>query len=860
MSQNAWDRAAKIAISEQESIRQGRVSTVENIRFLKKYVHDSRKGGGRRGSKASVKVGAGGGTGVVGGGEGGGGGGGDGGGGVGGKNDVDDEEERRLKEFFMEKRKRRQNVELTLRLCVEMKNHDRLKAMVDLARSVGLEGKRYSPFWKETLEALMMRAIDKGDEKMLRELLKCGYDAPRTRREAGPGILKDPLLIGEPETNRPVLINACQKGDEKLVKALVLRGYQLEFDFKKCKKSPGFSWSALRRFSRASDVENQNNVHFLQVLSAMSRPCYLFTCHWIATKTGHGRTGDEADCDLPSCKCRPRKNNQSQSTSRYSKHQCPKSKEYKPMLGCMLHAECNEPMFWCLFLAKAAHASSNKWPEYRQEYKDVAATCSSLAVSLLDLCQDVEEAKDLLLNNTGCDYFFGKRVQVQGYARLQMAIYNNDKDFVSQKYCQQILREVWYGCVPWQERSGYFKIYYVLVQALLFLLPWWVVMFIVRQTIQDLNLSKKLSAKLKEQDPAADLYNLSEEHMSKLNRRDRFIAEAMKEGNNKYVDEPLNRFINFSLAYLLFTGFIVTCVYNPIIVPDELRNNFQWYDKVLLVLTGSFILQDVYSLRTSMINKRGTTFWFWKVYDFLVELTLTGAFIVRWMMGARHECPDEECDQETLEERLPYDNISICMFAVASIMACTRLLYWVQLHDRMGPIIIQLSRVIIDVIAFIFVLVILLLSFTMALVPLKAINSRCDNYTEYFASDGDTTTGGGSVSTRLNIQPLEEEECWFDWDTSLFLTFFWTMLGLVFWGILNPEFPESAFSTETAEGLFAIAIYAIYCVLAIIVLLNLLIAIMNNTIQRVHDSKNTYWKFVRTSIWVEFFGDTYRSC
>ena len=35
--------------------------------------------------------------------------------------------------------------------------------------------------------------------------------------------------------------------------------------------------------------------------------------------------------------------------------------------------------------------------------------------------------------------------------------------------------------------------------------------------------------------------------------------------------------------------------------------------------------------------------------------------------------------------------------------------------------------------------------------------------------------------------------------------------------------------------------------------LNLLIAIMNATVQKVYDRKQLYWKFARTSIWIEYF-------
>ncbi len=367
---------------------------------------------------------------------------------------------------------------------------------------------------------------------------------------------------------------------------------------------------------------------------------------------------------------------------------------------------------------------------------------------------------------------------------------------------------------------------------------------------------------------------LTDKQQKKLFRSSKVKDYFMDRGN---LEEPLNRFLSFTIMYVLFVCLIVTCLFNPVINPERLRNNFQWYHQLSLTMTGSLLLQDVYSLYTCHASITGLSFRFWKVYDIMLDVSLVSAFVVRFLMGGRHECPDEECDAETLEarydiyrtifqnnllnlslhaHRLPYDTLSNCFFAVATIMACTRFLYWFQLEDKMGPIIIQLSRVIIDVFTFILVLVVLLVSFTMALVPLKAINTRCDNYTDVFYEQEATTVSPGA-SSRIITDPLGEDGCWFVWDEDLFVSFFWNILGLIFWGILNPEYPDSEFDADSAEGMFAIAIYAFYCVIAIIILLNLLVAIMNNTIQRVHDRKNVYWKFVRATIWIEFFGDAY---
>ena len=78
---------------------------------------------------------------------------------------------------------------------------------------------------------------------------------------------------------------------------------------------------------------------------------------------------------------------------------------------------------------------------------------------------------------------------------------------------------------------------------------------------------------------------------------------------------------------------------------------------------------------------------------------------------------------------------------------------------------------------------------------------------------------------------------------------------LSFWSILNPEKPEEDFDTTKADGVAGVIIVGAYSFLVVIILLNLLIALMNATIGKTQDRKHLYWKFVRTCIWIDFFGE-----
>ena len=81
----------------------------------------------------------------------------------------------------------------------------------------------------------------------------------------------------------------------------------------------------------------------------------------------------------------------------------------------------------------------------------------------------------------------------------------------------------------------------------------------------------------------------------------------------------------------------------------------------------------------------------------------------------------------------------------------------------------------------------------------------------------------------------------------------------LFWVIFDPGrvdigLPEVAEGDETPlRNDFAMFTLATYEIFVCIVFLNLLVAVMNNAVQKIHDRRNLYWRFVRTGIMIDFF-------
>ncbi len=682
----------------------------------------------------------------------------------------------------------------TLLLCVEKGR--RLKKFVDLGVHAQVDETDVT-FWPQTFGALYEKAVASEDTLALREALTLAHDSYQ------------PALVRKAWLNCSGLVSACLKEHRRMVKMFLSKGYRLRSSHFQNRNEKSF-WKDLPLFiipnlnddkEKSSDKEDE--VKSMHILRAVSKPCYVLTCYSVASDAYRQSNGV---CEIASCGCRRQKlKTQMMSLITENEHDCPDSREFRPAADCVRHPECNDPILRCFETSQAAMGFAKKVPECREEYLAMASDANELAVDLLSECVDTVEVDLLLREHTGAEKFFrGVSGRKMTYPRLQMAIQNNHKAFVGHMFCQQVLRDQWHGKVPWQGRSTTFRAVYCLVEA--FTLPGWILQYLTRSFIADLGMKRS---------PNRSFWT------GRCN-----------------LDEPLNRFIAHTAMYVIFLSLVMLSIFSPVVDSTELRNNFHWYHDVLVTFTLSMALTTGYATASSRSDP--STVQFWRFYDLLMHTVLSAAFFIRLLMGKLHSCVHEICEDDVVQERIPYDMYSNCLFSVAAVLAGTRLLYWFQLHDRVGPIVISLSRVVMDVVTFLVVFVVLGFAFTLALVPLKATNSRCDNYT--LNAKEETDDGNFDV-------------CWSQWDNKIFWTIFKNMLELFFWSVLSPEKPEDIFDTSSADGIFAIVIFAGFCFITVIVMLNLLIAVMNTTISKVEHQRYLYWKFVRTCIWVEYFDD-----
>ena len=173
-------------------------------------------------------------------------------------------------------------------------------------------------------------------------------------------------------------------------------------------------------------------------------------------------------------------------------------------------------------------------------------------------------------------------------------------------------------------------------------------------------------------------------------------------------------------------------------------------------------------------------------------------------------------------------SIAVTLISFGAILYCFRTTRWFLLHKRVGPVIICFLCVLKDVIYVFLVWVVVYLSFALGiLVLLKLLQAfgKCD--TEYCAKlvvDNQTMQG---------------------------------VLSKMFWIVYEGDGSDQRIQHKSALNATAefskefshpvgLSLWAMYQGIVVILLLNILIAMMNNTYMRIWANVDTEWKFAKT--------------
>ncbi|XP_027712723.1 LOW QUALITY PROTEIN: short transient receptor potential channel 4 [Vombatus ursinus] len=172
--------------------------------------------------------------------------------------------------------------------------------------------------------------------------------------------------------------------------------------------------------------------------------------------------------------------------------------------------------------------------------------------------------------------------------------------------------------------------------------------------------------------------------------------------------------------------------------------------------------------------------------------------------------------------------VAEALFAIANIFSSLRLISLFTANSHLGPLQISLGRMLLDILKFLFIYCLVLLAFA------NGLNQLYFYYEE--------TKGTNCKGIRCEKQ------------NNAFSTLFETLQSL-FWsifGLINLYVTNVKAQHEFTEFVGA-TMFGTYNVISLVVLLNMLIAMMNNSYQLIADHADIEWKFARTKLWMSYF-------
>lgn len=155
---------------------------------------------------------------------------------------------------------------------------------------------------------------------------------------------------------------------------------------------------------------------------------------------------------------------------------------------------------------------------------------------------------------------------------------------------------------------------------------------------------------------------------------------------------PIVTFSGSLIGYVIFLVFLTA----RIALGDN-EGQFTWLDWVILVYIVAMVAEELYQIITRGLEYLGVA----NILDDLVVILFCVFYVVRGLGSAL--------------DSLPVLRASEHVFAISAALAFLRILYYLQIHRRLGPIQVSFKEITTEVISFLVILGVFLLSFGIAI-------------------------------------------------------------------------------------------------------------------------------------------------
>ncbi|XP_063046611.1 short transient receptor potential channel 7b [Engraulis encrasicolus] len=505
-------------------------------------------------------------------------------------------------------------------------------------------------------------------------------------------------------------------------------------------------------------------------------------------------------CKCGECAEKQRRDSFSHSRSRMNAYKGLASAAY-------LSLSSEDPVLTALELSNELARLANIETEFKNEYRKLSMQCKDFVVGVLDLCRDTEEV-EAILNGDVDQVPPSDHAQRPCLSRVKLAIKYEVKKFVAHPNCQQQLLTIWY-----ENLSG-------LRQQSVGVKCW---------TVLGVTVGLPFLAMAYWTMPCSK------------------IGQILR--------SPFMKFVAHAVSFTIFLGLLVlnasdrfegvknlpneTITDHPRQVFRLKTTQFSWTELLIMNWVLGMIWSECKEIWCD--GPREYVMHLWNVLDFGMLSIFVASFTARFMAFLQASkaqlyvdlhVPNADLCNASLPADIAYFTyarikwrpsdpqiISEGLYAIAVVLSFSRIAYILPANESFGPLQISLGRTVKDIFKFMVIFIMVFVAFMIGMFNL---------YSYY-------------LGAKYNPAFTTVEES--------FKTLFWSIFGLseVISVVLK-------YDHKFIENI-GYVLYGVYNVTMVVVLLNMLIAMINNSYQEIEEDADVEWKFARAKLWLSYFDE-----
>ncbi|XP_062443173.1 short transient receptor potential channel 7 isoform X3 [Rhea pennata] len=332
-----------------------------------------------------------------------------------------------------------------------------------------------------------------------------------------------------------------------------------------------------------------------------------------------------------------------------------------------------------------------------------------------------------------------------------------------------------------------------------------------------------------------------------------WIAPCSKLGRT--LRSPFMKFVAHAVSFTIFLGLLVvnasdrfegvknlpneTITDHPKQIFRVKTTQFSWTELLIMKWVLGMIWSECKEIWEE--GPREYVLHLWNLLDFGMLSIFVASFTARFMAFLKateaqqyvdQYVQDDDLNNVTLPPEVAYFTyarnkwlpsdpqiISEGLYAIAVVLSFSRIAYILPANESFGPLQISLGRTVKDIFKFMVIFIMVFLAFMIGMFNL---------YSYY-------------LGAKYNPAFTTVEES--------FKTLFWSIFGLseVISVVLK-------YDHKFIENI-GYVLYGVYNVTMVVVLLNMLIAMINNSYQEIEEDADVEWKFARAKLWLSYFDE-----